>query len=208
MPPKQYPREYQFDLSGGHPALDFANTVSRRDSPEKSTDHLTSYEDFVSFARQSNLISSQEAESIRRAAQSDGRATAQAICKAIEFREGLYRVFTLLAKEKPATAEDVSLIRRSALEALRHRYIARTSRGYQWQWEKASTLERLLWPIAESAAELLVSSDRSRVRECEAPDCAWLFLDTSRNHSRRWCDMKVCGNREKARRHYQRHSGH
>jgi predicted RNA-binding Zn ribbon-like protein len=65
-------------------------------------------------------------------------------------------------------------------------------------------LHRLLWPIAESAAELLTSQEVSSIRLCEAPDCDWLFLDNSRNRSRRWCDMKICGNREKARRHYRR----
>lgn len=65
-------------------------------------------------------------------------------------------------------------------------------------------LERILWPIAQSAAELLTSSELGTVRLCEAPDCAWLFLDQSCNRSRRWSDMKVCGNRQKARRHYQR----
>jgi predicted RNA-binding Zn ribbon-like protein len=62
----------------------------------------------------------------------------------------------------------------------------------------------MLWPIASSAADLLTSERLKKVRLCEAKTCTWLFLDESRNHSRRWCDMKVCGNREKARRHYQR----
>jgi predicted RNA-binding Zn ribbon-like protein len=60
----------------------------------------------------------------------------------------------------------------------------------------------MLWPIAQSAADLMTSDKRNSVRQCGADDCAWLFLDESRNHSRRWCDMKTCGNRQKARRHY------
>jgi len=52
--------------------------------------------------------------------------------------------------------------------------------------------------------DLLTSDRLSAVRECAADDCAWLFLDESRNRSRRWCDMKVCGNRQKARLHYHR----
>jgi predicted RNA-binding Zn ribbon-like protein len=65
-------------------------------------------------------------------------------------------------------------------------------------------LDRVLWPAVVSAAELLTSDDLGRVRECASERCAWLFLDRSKNQSRRWCDMTVCGNRSKARRHYSR----
>ena len=77
-------------------------------------------------------------------------------------------------------------------------------KGVDWEWKSQNPVDSILWPIAQSAADLLTSPDLAAVRMCEAPDCAWLFLDQSRNRSRRWCDMKVCGNRQKARRHYQR----
>ena len=63
----------------------------------------------------------------------------------------------------------------------------------------------MLWPVAWSAAELLAQGPLERIRECPGQDtCGWLFLDLSKNASRRWCDMRVCGNRAKARRHYER----
>ena len=74
-----------------------------------------------------------------------------------------------------------------------------------WTWQEApSCIDLLLWRIAQAAAELLTSPDLQRVRRCDASNCRWLFLDKSKNHSRRWCDMKICGNREKARAYYQR----
>jgi predicted RNA-binding Zn ribbon-like protein len=82
--------------------------------------------------------------------------------------------------------------------------------GERWRWrwagdaESEPALDRVLWPVARSAAELLTSDDLAAVRECAAPDCRWLFLDRSRNRSRRWCAMATCGNRSKARRHYRR----
>ncbi len=88
-----------------------------------------------------------------------------------------------------------------------HRHIVRVNDSYEWRWEDGLKLESVLWPIAMSAADLLVSANVAKVRECEAGDCYWLFLDNSRNRSRRWCSMEACGNREKARRHYQRHRG-
>jgi predicted RNA-binding Zn ribbon-like protein len=77
--------------------------------------------------------------------------------------------------------------------------------AFAWTWaEPASRLDAPLWPLVRQAAELLVGADLKRVRECAASDCRWLFLDTSKNHSRRWCDMKSCGNRAKVRRFYRR----
>jgi len=65
-------------------------------------------------------------------------------------------------------------------------------------------LERINWLIVRSAADLLTSDKLHDVRACSAEDCRWLFLDISKNHSRRWCDMETCGNQAKARRHYRR----
>ncbi len=81
--------------------------------------------------------------------------------------------------------------------------------GEGWGWVDAGepALDQMLGPVARSAVELLTSGRRARVRECEgANGCGWLFIDTSKNGRRRWCDMKVCGNRAKARRHRQRTS--
>jgi len=75
-----------------------------------------------------------------------------------------------------------------------------------WTWRaQDDALDGLLWPFVRSAVELLTSEDLERVRECAAVDCAWLFVDAIHNRSRRWCDMKSFGNREKAHRHYARH---
>ncbi|MBI4413448.1 MAG: CGNR zinc finger domain-containing protein, partial [candidate division NC10 bacterium] len=76
---------------------------------------------------------------------------------------------------------------------------------FAWRWTgDGQRLDRMLWAVTRSAADLLTSGELAAVRECEAETCAWLFMDRSRNRSRRWCDMKACGNRAKARRHYER----
>ncbi|MCL6613391.1 MAG: CGNR zinc finger domain-containing protein [Firmicutes bacterium] len=77
--------------------------------------------------------------------------------------------------------------------------------GFAWKWGgEGKALDRMLWPVVRSAAELLISGDRERVRECAAEGCGWLFLDASRNTRRKWCAMTSCGNRAKARRYYER----
>jgi predicted RNA-binding Zn ribbon-like protein len=80
--------------------------------------------------------------------------------------------------------------------------------GYSWSWAEGDALDDMLAPIARAAADMLVDdAELSRVRICAADDCDWLFLDTTKNRSRQWCSMASCGNRAKARRHYQRHKG-
>ena len=197
---------YQFDLSGGALCLDFANTVSHRHLPQRRAEHLDSYADLVAFAEQSKLLLPKLAASLRARSARNGAEAQSSFRKSIVLREGLYRAFSALAVGKHVSPADVQRINDFALEALQHRKLAQTNGDYRWEWRSngSDLLDRILWPIAESAAELLTSEDRAAIRECRAPDCEWLFLDHSRNRSRRWCDMKSCGNRQKARRHYQR----
>ena len=198
--------DHEFELTAGVLCLDFANTVGKRKIPGRAEDELANYSDFVMFARQSKVISPQVARELLAAGLVEGRKAAQVQGAAVVLREAIFRVFSSIAAARPAVGKDVKLIDDFAVKAMRHRRIVSSGRGYRWEWkrDKAHYLAQILWPIALSAADLLTSDKLSGVRECGADDCAWLFLDESRNHSRRWCDMKVCGNRQKARRHYQR----
>ncbi len=198
--------EFQFDLTGGNLALDLANTVSRRDDPERRRDHLESYSDLISFATQDKVLSARQASQLRQEILRNEAEAARVHRKAVALREAVYRAFLALGLGKAAPREDVEAITEAAVEAMRHRRLARANGGYRWEWQSDSknALEYVLWPIAQAAAELLTSEELKLVRWCEAPDCQWLFLDHSRNRSRRWCDMTSCGNRAKARRHYQR----
>jgi predicted RNA-binding Zn ribbon-like protein len=198
--------EYAFDLSGGVLCLDFANTVSRRRVPEESTNHLRNYDDLIAFAEQSKILSPAQAEELRARAQRHSRKAEATLRTALSQREAVYRAFSALAEGRPADSGDLQQINDFAVQALNHRQLERADGYYRWkwQWNSKNMVDQILWPIAQSAVDLLTSPELAKVRLCEAPDCAWLFLDQSRNRSRRWCDMKVCGNRQKARRHYQR----
>ena len=204
MSAEQRPQEFQFDLSGGHLALDFANSVSRRDSPQRTVEHLRNYRDLVAFARQTGILSQDQAEGLEWRAFTNSRAGLRALRTAVGLREAIYRVFHALANGKPASAPDVRRIDKAVHAVLHRRHIAGEDGSYRWQWDANLDLQRVIWPVIESAAQLLTSPEVKRVRQCQASDCYWLFLDTSRNHSRRWCSMEACGNREKARRHYHR----
>src|SRR6266849_4425044 len=107
----------------------------------------------------------------------------------------------------PAQARALLLRAQREAEALPHRRVVQSGRGFSLGWDGSDDLRRMLWPVALSAAELLAGDHAAPVKLCgmwEASGCSWLFVDESRNGSRRWCSMKDCGNRAKARRHYQR----
>jgi predicted RNA-binding Zn ribbon-like protein len=201
--------EYVFDLSGGNLCLDLANTISHRDEPERRAEHLTSYADMVAFARQSGVISSGQADELDAYALRHGSEARQNFRRAIELREAIYGIFTAIAQGETASQDDLTIVTECALEALRHRSLTPAEGGYRWEWrtDGKNPLARVVWPAAQAAAELLTSKELRIARWCEARDCQRLFLDHSRNRSRRWCDMTVCGNRAKARRHYQRTRG-
>ena len=196
----------EFDLSGGALCLDFANTVSQRKRPEQRHDNLPGYNELVFFARDSGVISPHLARQILSISSMKSRDRALIFDTAINLREAIYRIFSAVANSHAANRKDLKLIAELASQAMTHRQLVAAGSQYRWEWkrDKGELVSYVLWPIAQSAADLLTSGKLKDVRECQAPTCAWLFLDESRNHSRRWCDMSVCGNREKARRHYER----
>ena len=198
--------EFQYDLTGGQLALDFANTISRREDPERRKDHLEGCVDLVAFARQTHVVSAKQAQELRAHVLSHPFEARHTFSKAVTLREAIYRAFSAIAQGEKADANDLQTISEATIEALRHRTLAPVNGGYRWSWTAGSgnPLDQLIWPIAQAAADLLTSDELGIVRFCEAADCEWLFLDRSRNRTRRWCDMTTCGNRAKARRHYQR----
>jgi predicted RNA-binding Zn ribbon-like protein len=191
---------------GGAPCLDFANTVDPRHAKPRD-DFLRDYRRLAEWSERARLLSTRQARELRQRAQAEPAAADAVLIRAVELREAVY---TLLAPQPPSVSERT---RRHSIKTLNdevHRAQAmadlKTSgTDWRWQWCSGPILDRMVWPIARSAAELLLSKQLRRIRECEgANGCGWLFLDTSKNGRRRWCDMSVCGNRAKARRHRQR----
>ncbi|MGA7732560.1 MAG: ABATE domain-containing protein [Chloroflexia bacterium] len=198
--------KHTYEMVGGALCLDFVNTRSHyTDSPTPSNDHFDTYSEVLNWASQVGIITYDEEHALNHlAALAPARAEA-ALHKARELREAIQRTFLAAGAGVPPDARPFELLNREIAEAMSHARLVRTHDGYEWGWEPAhADLERILWPIAKSAADLLVSGKLARVHECAGDTCGWLFLDTSKNHSRRWCDMKDCGNTAKARRHYHR----
>jgi predicted RNA-binding Zn ribbon-like protein len=202
------PAGYVFEITGGHLCLDLANTLDSRPSTQPR-ELLLDFEDLVSWGLQTGAISGPTGRRLRKQAKANPRRARQALENARKVREDVFRIFTALAEGQAPPTPALQGLNAAVSEALSSRRLKAVGSGMGWDWPESPSLhlDRVLWPTVASAAELLTSDDLSRVRECEGERCAWLFLDQSKNRSRRWCDMTVCGNRAKARRHYARAKG-
>ncbi len=191
-------------LIGGALCLDFVNTVDPRHASRRR-EYLDSYPALVAWGRHAGAIDADQGERLSEAAAVQPAEADQVLSRAIRLREALYPLFSQAGEGRPAP-DDLGVLQAEVTCALARFRVAWSPAGFGWEWDQASPgLDRVLWPVAWSAAELLMQGPLERIRECPGQDtCGWLFLDLSKNASRRWCDMRVCGNRAKARRHYER----
>jgi predicted RNA-binding Zn ribbon-like protein len=192
-------------LIGGRLSLDFLNTVDTHAPP--LDDKLGTYADLVWWGLRTGALAERGAEPLFAAAEADPAHAAEVLARALELREALYRAFTAARAGEPADDADVAIINDALARTLGRQRVAQGEDGFAWVWEQGVELERVLWPVIRDAADLLVGGDLRRVGKCCGDNCDWVYLDTSRNRSRRWCDMQSCGNRAKARRHYHRAKG-
>lgn len=205
-------RAGNLELVGGELCLDFANTVSARiEVPRR--EYLTGYEELVAWGQHSHILRDDEAEILLWEAAQHPEQAAAALDRAIDLRETIYRLFGAVVAGRGPDQTDLAAMNAALCQAFSHLRIVPSTDGFDWAWEvKEDDLDRILWPIARSAADLLTSEDIRRVRQCAREGCDWLFVDTSKNQSRRWCSMGMCGSRMKARRYYyrrkrERHAG-
>ena len=197
--------EYAFEFTGGRLCLDFVNTLSGTRAEPK--ERLTAYADLVAWARQAGVLSEREAQRLSQLAKRRPDDAGGVRADAVRLREAMFRIFCGAAECRAQRPADMNILNTMLGRALGQVRLEATPGGCVRAWAGgAEALDRMLWPVLRSAMDLLTSDEeRERIHKCESPTCDWLFLDTSRNHSRRWCDMKTCGNRAKAHRYYARH---
>jgi len=196
IPPADHPLEF----IGGALALDFTNTLGGTHRAP-SHEHLQHYGDLVDFAVLGGAIPAAEARRLKAEGVRHRTRAKEVLRRGILLREAMWRFFEARSQGRPLQATDLSLINQEIGDALQHARLFAQGGDFTWGWDDDPSLERPLWPIARSAAELLANSDAlAQLRECASDTCEWLFLDRSRNHTRRWCDMNDCGGRAKVRR--------
>ena len=183
--------------------LDFANTLAYRGSTP--TESLHNFDDLVKWSGDSGVISSALAERLREWSPRHPKRIAEIFSEAIGLRELIYRVFHALGSDASPDAADLDRLNRQLRNMPPRTTIRRDSGRFGWAVEDSKpSAELILAPVLWSAGDLLVGPQLARLRECSNDKCLWLFLDDSKNGTRRWCSMQACGNRAKAHRHYLR----
>ena len=196
MRSRNLPSVDDMELVGGRLCLDFANTANRvRGEPRD--ERLQSYGDVLRWGVRLGLLAPSAAERLAHTVAQSPRKGASALRRMVGLRESLWRIFaTRDAAEIGNLRGTRSRISMPQFRVIRHGEVVLEPGDDLYGW--------LLVSVFGSAIELLTSRDLARVKSCPGHRCGWLFLDDSPTSRRKWCSMKTCGNRQKARQHYGR----
>jgi predicted RNA-binding Zn ribbon-like protein len=193
-----------FGLNAGRLCLDFMNTLSDRFLPNPN-EVLHTYDDLLIWGQRAHILDDDQASHLRKKAERKPDLATHVLAETRHTRELLFRIFNAVTNEQAVPEEELQQFNILLAQTLPHLCLVPQQAGFTWHWiDETERLELPLWQSIRDAAELLASPELAHVRMCASATCDWFFLDTSKNHSRRWCDMKVCGNRAKARRYYGR----
>ena len=186
----------KFKFVGGSLCLDFVNTVGGWEGTSILREKFSGIGDLQEWSRAAGILNAAEA-----AARNLRGARAGAFLKrALTLRRAIYGIArSLMAGSVPADG-DLDVLNREIAGAAARCRLAFADGKLVRTWHGANPLDRSLWTVAESASVLFTSPEAAAIRQCPGDECGWLFLDTSRNLSRRWCEMRICGNRAKVRR--------
>lgn len=192
-----------FAFIGGHPSLDFANTLGG--TVDEPRERLREYGDLVRWACEVGFLSQNHGDALLALDRDHPPAAERMRQRAIRLRGALYEALIAASEDRDPSAAAQRTLNAELRRAAPNMRLAWEEGGVTVGWTSEIKLDRPLGCIVQSGIELLRSDERHLIRSCDGVDCAWVFLDHTRNHSRRWCDMKMCGNRVKARRYYARH---
>ena len=184
---------------GGHPALDFVNTVNGWHGEEPGAEYLHGYADLVEWNRLAGLVGPLGTAALGAGSE---RAKGEAYRRALDLRAGLHRIFRALAAGRTPPQDALDTLNRVIRDTVRWRRLTAEHGGIGCAWDfHGAPPHALIGPVAWQAAELLANGPLERIKQCpDEEGCGWLFIDTSRNRSRTWCNMKTCGNAAKVRR--------
>jgi predicted RNA-binding Zn ribbon-like protein len=191
-------------LVGGSLCLDFVNTVDCRTADEPN-DRLDAYPALVWWGNRAGVVPTRQVGVLLGLEEERPEAAARVLARGLRLREALFRLLSASADRVEPPQDALEVLNDELEVAVSRRTFTWTGERFRWSWVAGPEPDRLLWPVSLSAAELLEGDELRRLRRCDGRNCDWLFLDRSRNRSRRWCDMAECGNRAKMRRYYRRH---
>jgi predicted RNA-binding Zn ribbon-like protein len=190
-------------LVAGHPALDLVNMLDWRFRESGPEELLPTYSELLRFAEQSAVLSAHQARRLRQ--MTSDPAANKALRAVYDLREAAAEIFYALVDDRAPSQDAIKNLNRHLRSTQANRILHWSRSGLKPAWTDDDDPQLPLWLLTQSTADLLTGEAAHSIRACADPECRWLFLDTSKNHSRRWCDMKICGNRMKARRFKAQH---
>jgi predicted RNA-binding Zn ribbon-like protein len=191
-----------FELVAGDVALDLVNTVSWRGDRERRIERIPTFESLVHWSSRAGLLQDPPARRLMRSAAADAAAAERSTRQVRGLREDLHLVIASHLDGTALQPEALNRLRLLYLQALRN--VSPTALPLTWEISLDSPAT-LVHALALRAMRLLQSDDVNQIGRCADDACQWVFIDRSRNHSRRWCSSTDCGNRDRAARHYARH---
>ena len=196
------PRPQHVDADAGALCLAFLNTRPRTGGTPSDDDLQPGYANVLSWARGAGVVSDADTRRLLAVARRNAREASTVRRRIIELRETLRRVVGSMIGDDPAQPADLSRLEREIRDSYSEARLDFDDETgvLTWKWPEEPRLEQLLWPIVRSIEDLLFSDRIGRIRHCAGDDCTYIFLDTSRNRSRRYCSAAACGNRDRVRR--------
>ena len=192
-----------FEWIGGHVALDYVNTVTwTRSGCDR--ERIRSYQDVLAWSHDAGILAQRDAARLKRLSHRRVAAAAAAYRDAIRMRTEHHSLFVSQVSRQPPVRRVLGSLNRRLQRAVAHLELHATADGVTVGWDEGGGFDRPLWPLLKATVELLESPTIDQLRMCANPDCGWLFLDRSRKRNRRWCSMRECGSRAKARAYYHR----
>ncbi len=189
------------ELVGGEPCVDFTNSVADCIGPAP-VEHLRSYPDLLFWLERCGLLAPGEGARWLAAARRRPDAAAAALRQALRFRDATWRLLAAVIRGQEPAEADLAEVNKLIAKAYAHMELVPNRDGFDLSRRGAEAdLESPLWPAAHALAEFMTSGELAVLRLCASDTCGWLFVDRSRNHRRRWCSMRDCGNLAKQRRH-------
>ena len=194
-----------FRWIGGRLCLDFNNTIDWLGLEPSVDERLETYGDLLQWSVAAEVLPAEAAKRLARLAGKDQDTTDEVLADALALRETVHALFYAVAGGEEIDPTALTALNEWLAETPAEVHTAGTTLDFTWGWaDRPDDLGAMLPPVAWSAAQLLTSAQRSQVKTCGNDTCGWLFLDESRKHNRRWCEMRTCGNRAKARRFYEK----
>ena len=193
----------EYRTKTGWLCLDFANTLDWHASCNP-VETLNKYGDLLEWSADRGIISADAKDVLRKRSEERPIEAEAVLEKAREIRENIYQILSDTAHGRPIKIACLKGFNKALASTLSHSRLAPSEGGLRWDWDShPDKLDSVIWPVVRSAVDLMTSEALERVGQCaDEKGCGWLFWDSSRNRSRRWCAMSDCGNRSKVRRFY------